>query len=497
MGTRFRSALRTALAGTLLLGVALTAAVIIGASPASATTVVQTIGVGNIPDAVSSDGTHVWVANDADSTVTELDASTGAVVQTIGVGSGPDAVSSDGTHVWVANYPDNTVTELDASTGAVVQTIGVGYHPDAVSSDGTHVWVANYGGNTVTELDASTGAVVQTIGVGTNPNRRLLGRHPRLGGELRRLHGDRARRLDRGGRPDHRRGLPIPTPSPRTGPTSGWRTTATAPVTELDASTGAVVQTIGVGTAPYGVSSDGTHVWVANYDDNSVTELDASTGAVVQTIDVGNHPDAVSSDGTHVWVANLGDNTVSELAPFQITTTSLGSGTASTPYSATVSTTGGTGPYTWSTTAGSLPPGLTLDPSTGTISGTPTTAGTFTFTVQVTDSESPAETATQALSITIAPSGRLKITTPSLPSGTVGVHYSATLTASGGKAPYLFWYMDNLPRGLHMDATTGVLSGRPSKAGTYNVHLRVRDTEIGASTPWHARTTLSLTIGGA
>ena len=51
--------------------------------------------------------------------MTELNASTGAVVQTIGVGSAPDGVSSDGTHVWVANTEDDTVTELDASTGAV------------------------------------------------------------------------------------------------------------------------------------------------------------------------------------------------------------------------------------------------------------------------------------------------------------------------------------------------------------------------------------------
>ena len=66
------------------------------------------------------------------------------MVQTIGVGSDPTGVSSDGTHVWVTNTGDNTVTELDASTGSVVQTIAVGSFPTGVSSDGTHVWVANY-----------------------------------------------------------------------------------------------------------------------------------------------------------------------------------------------------------------------------------------------------------------------------------------------------------------------------------------------------------------
>src|ERR1039458_7575746 len=103
MSTGFRKSLRAVLAGSLLLGGALTASVVVGASPASAAVVVQTISVGSGPYGISSDGTHVWVANDYDNTVTELNASDGSYVQTIPVGSNPYAVSSDGTHVWVAN----------------------------------------------------------------------------------------------------------------------------------------------------------------------------------------------------------------------------------------------------------------------------------------------------------------------------------------------------------------------------------------------------------
>jgi YVTN family beta-propeller protein len=105
--------------------------------------------------AVSSDGTHVWVAIQGafvGNRVTELNASDGSLVQSIGVGADPDAVSSDGTHVWVANSGDNTVTELNASDGSVVQTIGVGNDPQGISSDGTHVWVANAKDDTVTEI---------------------------------------------------------------------------------------------------------------------------------------------------------------------------------------------------------------------------------------------------------------------------------------------------------------------------------------------------------
>ena len=81
-----------------------------------------------------------------------------------------------------------------------------------------------------------------------------------------------------------------------------WVTNLDNTVSEILASTGAVVNTIPVGMFPEGVSSDGTHVWVTNYQDNTVTEILASTGAVVNTIPVGADPVGVSSDGTDVWV---------------------------------------------------------------------------------------------------------------------------------------------------------------------------------------------------
>lgn len=136
MGAHFGS-VRAVLARSLVVGGALTTAVLGEPLAASASTVIKVIpiAVGFSPVAVSSDGTHVWVANSGGAgTVTEIRASDATVINpAISVGSGPDGISSDGTHVWVANSA-GTVTELDASTGAVIQTISVGSDPGGISS---------------------------------------------------------------------------------------------------------------------------------------------------------------------------------------------------------------------------------------------------------------------------------------------------------------------------------------------------------------------------
>ena len=105
----------------------------------------------------------------------------------------PEAVSSDGTHVWVANEENNSVVELNAVTGGRLRVLwGASYgldDPEAIASDGAHVWVVNGGpGDSVAELSAVTGDLVQVISgprSGIDGARGHRGRwHPCLGGEL-------------------------------------------------------------------------------------------------------------------------------------------------------------------------------------------------------------------------------------------------------------------------------------------------------------------------
>jgi hypothetical protein len=129
----------------------------------------------------------------------------------------------------------------------------------------------------------------------------------------------------------------------------------------------------------------------------AVLNFHALTTAGSNTISLSNGflNNNLGTEITATWAAdsvNVVDNLV-------ITTTSLSDGVVGTAYSATLTATGGNGTYTWSLASGSLPAGLSLS-STGTISGTPTTAGSSSFTVRVTDG---VLSVTQALTININP----------------------------------------------------------------------------------------------
>jgi Putative Ig domain len=161
-------------------------------------------------------------------------------------------------------------------------------------------------------------------------------------------------------------------------------------------------------------------------------------------------------------------------AAVTITTPSLLDGVVGVMYSQTLAAGGGTTPYSWALAPGSgaLPAGLTLS-SAGVISGTPTAAGSSTFTVQVTDS-TPGQPLSATRSFTLRIDTPLSITTGNL-SATVGVAFSQTLAATGGVPPYV-WTISSgsLPAGLSLSA--GVISGTPSAAGTATVIFTVADS---------------------
>jgi hypothetical protein len=171
-----------------------------------------------------------------------------------------------------------------------------------------------------------------------------------------------------------------------------------------------------------------------------------------------------------------------------VTTALLPNGFVNAAYSATLEASGGTAPLSWTIEAGNLPAGLSLNSTSGVISGTPAVSEKSTFSVRVADSST--QTATQQLSITVEPP--LTITTTALADGTVNVRYSATIEAAYATLP-VTWSISSgaLPTGLSLDPGSGSVTGTPTVPGTFNFTILVRDSGTPSQT---ATQSLSITI---
>jgi hypothetical protein len=186
-------------------------------------------------------------------------------------------------------------------------------------------------------------------------------------------------------------------------------------------------------------------------------------------------------------------------SPLTISISPLPQGVVGVPYTGALAASGGTAPYTWNLVTGKLPAGLTLASSTGIISGAPTTAGNFSFSVAVSDSSSAAQSATTTVTLSVAATpgtpSPLTISSSSLPAGTQSSTYASTLQAAGGTAPYT-WSISsgNLPSGLSL-ASNGVVSGSPKASGNFSFGVTVKDAGSPAQTA-SATITLSIVASG-
>ncbi|HUB82157.1 MAG TPA: putative Ig domain-containing protein, partial [Bryobacteraceae bacterium] len=154
------------------------------------------------------------------------------------------------------------------------------------------------------------------------------------------------------------------------------------------------------------------------------------------------------------------------------------------PNGVTVTAAGGTGSTTWSISSGSLPTGLNIGSATGTISGTPTVAGPYSFTVQAEDTNMITATASYTITVYAAPS----LNAPAnLNPADVGSAYNTAatnpVTLTGG-APPITWAITGLPTGLIFSTTTGVITGTPSVNGgsPYTINFKVTDANGATAT---------------
>jgi len=240
------------------------------------------------------------------------------------------------------------------------------------------------------------------------------------------------------------------------------------------------------------VGGVGNFTWSATWSGNATAlTINPTTGIASGNLTTG-ASSGNSNVGNYTWVVKLTDgqnqsttkNVTVQIQPRAVswvTDSVLAKGKVSFAYSTNVTASGGWGNITYALKSPStLPPGLSLNATTGIISGTPTGNGTTNFTLIASDSALPTRnTVEQAFSITIDPMDPLVWTVDPTPvSGKMAFAYTAVLpAASGGSGNYSYSVNGTtLPPGLSFNATTRTISGTPTEAKTFNVSLTVRDS---------------------
>ena len=388
----------------------------------------------------------IWVAGGTDLiTKLALDGTVLGTFSTPGFGTAK-AIRPDGLgNLWVCDQSSDAVYKFSAASGALLITTATGNpEGDGICWEpvsGT-VWVSN-SNKTATQLDSS-GAVLQTVTLTAFDNAAHQNNAcaDGVGNVWVALFDGSVDRI---------------------GPTG---TVTNFPIAGSDFATA--------------IASDGTYVWVTDGGNDLITKLLISTGATVQqwsTTDGG--ADGANPLGIAVSCSNI---------PLTLACPVNHTATVGTPYTGTLIALGGIPPYTFAIVSGSLPPGLSLNTSTGVISGTPTASGNFTYGARVTD----AHGATASVTCTITSVNPLSLACP-LSVTTIGQPYSQTPIVSGGVTPYVLWSIiaGSLPLGLMLNMSTGLISGTPTTLGTYSYTIQVTDS-VGAT----AQATCQIIVGG-
>ncbi len=445
--------------------------------------------------AVSSDGSRAYVANQGSNSVSVLDAVGLTTLTNFGTGTGsaPKSVAVNPNPAYPELYVATTTAVQIYDTGAMGYTLQASFPVAnvamvAVSPDGFYLAMTSTTGNSAALASVASRTIVRStaglsapVGVAFNAEGTRYYVAESTASRLAVFNGATGVSLGTialTGNPF------FVACAPRANviyavQRGGTLTSGTLHV--VNGAAGSVMTTLPLGFNAAGVSFHPTLdiALVANQSDATVTEVDSALHAVIQTCGQAPAPYAF---GQAIKPATMP-------APVTLTTgTPLPDGAVNCAYSVSLALAGGVGPYTWAVTSGALPAGLSLNPATGAITGTPTASGAAAFTVAATDSEWVS--GSKGFSLTIQPALAVATASPLPPAIRWGV-YSHALAASGGTSPYS-WSLTAgaLPSGLVMNSA-GVISGTPDTLQTATFTAQVSDA-CGKT----ASAGLSLTVQG-
>jgi large repetitive protein len=170
--------------------------------------------------------------------------------------------------------------------------------------------------------------------------------------------------------------------------------------------------------------------------------------------------------------------TLSVVAPLGISVGAIPPAIVGQPFAARLAATGGMGTYTFVLMGGAFPSGLLLDTTSGVISGTPRSAGSYPFQIAV--NASGGGSVVQTLRLVVR--AKLAIATKKLPTARVGHRYVTQIVVKGGILPFSLTSSSLFPRGLSLNGETGLLTGKALRTGHYSITLVVHDSYGGTAT---------------
>jgi streptogramin lyase len=268
------------------------------------------VPTGSGPCGAASGFGSVWVAVYATGRLVRIDPRTNRVVQRIRIARGVCPLAISGGSVWVASDRTDAVYRVDPHRGRILARIRVSHWPAHLAAGPGRVWVSSFEHGHVSEISTRTNRMIRVYRFPGNPSGLA-----RTGRALWVAFGRTGKTLARVDPATHRI-TRVPVGHAGAGFLSAlggslWTTTSDGYAVRVDALTGRVIATFGIGGTPAEVAAapDGT-IWVAEKERDTITRIDPVENRVIDVVAAGDGALSIAVAGGDMWVTNFAGSDV-------------------------------------------------------------------------------------------------------------------------------------------------------------------------------------------